>query len=182
MHYDSQTEYIAGVKEGILLEVGFDTVTPNTLHTISSWALDRALLTIGDQLIDNKALQVACYSPGYSLVEKLQTITKKFRQEIETGEERPNLMRQYYDVYCLLGEPAVQDFIGTQEYESHKIERFRGKDNEIPIRENEAFLLSAVAQRERFKDRYIKTKALYYKEQTDFDLLLERIGQYIDRL
>jgi hypothetical protein len=41
LHYESMTETIEGVKEGILLEVGFDTVTPNNPLTISSWAYEK---------------------------------------------------------------------------------------------------------------------------------------------
>jgi|SRR5690606_12161026 len=182
LYYQSQAEYVDGIKEGILLEVGFDTVTPNTPHTISSWAFDKAVPTLGNQLIDNKAYDIACYHPGYTLVEKLQTIATKYRQEQETGIERPNLMRQYYDVYCLLELDEVQEFIGTEAYHLHKQNRFPKKDYEIPISENDAFLLPSVEQRQRFKERYLATKALYYKEQPEFDEILERIAQHIDRL
>lgn len=182
LHYVSQTEYIEGVKEGILLEVGFDTVTPNVLHTISSWAFNKAESTLGNQLIENKAVDIACYHPGYTLVEKLQTIATKYRQEQETGEERQNLMRQYYDVYCLLGLQAIHEFISSDAYHAHKENRFPKKDYEIPIRENEAFLLSVPEKRDRFRERYVKTKPLYYREQPEFDLLLERIAKYIHLL
>jgi len=37
------TRALHGVKDGILLEVGFDDTAPNTPCTISSWALDAAL-------------------------------------------------------------------------------------------------------------------------------------------
>lgn len=182
LYYTTQTEYVDGIKEGILLEVGFDTVTPNTQHTISSWAFDRAVSILGNQLIDNKAYDIACYHPGYTLVEKLQTIATKYRQEQETGIERSNLMRQYYDVYCLLELERVQEFIDTEAYHLHKQIRFPKKDYEILISENNAFLLPSVEQRQRFKERYLRTKALYYKEQPEFDEILERIGAYIDRL
>ncbi|KAB7633670.1 nucleotidyl transferase AbiEii/AbiGii toxin family protein, partial [Verminephrobacter sp. Larva24] len=35
---------LAGVKDGILLELGFDDTTPNRSVTISSWALDAAMV------------------------------------------------------------------------------------------------------------------------------------------
>lgn len=182
LQYDSQTEYVEGVKEGILLEVGFDTVTPNKLHHISSWAYDKAVSMVGGQLIDNKAYDIACYHPGYTLVEKLQTIATKYRQEQETGKERSNLMRQYYDVYCLLALEEVQSFIGTEAYLLHKKNRFPKQDLEIPIRENEAFLLGSINQRQRFKDRYIATEALYYRGQPEFNEILERISEHLNRL
>ena len=79
LYYKNQTEKIAGMKEGILLEVGFDTVTPNEKLTISSWAYDKAANTPGISILDNRAVDIACYHPGYTFVEKLQTIATKYR-------------------------------------------------------------------------------------------------------
>jgi len=92
-------------------------------------------------IIDNRAKAVACYDPGYTLVEKLQTVSTKFRRQQETSEFPANFMRHYYDVYCLLRRPEVQGFIGTDAYKAHKAKRFRAGDNPN-IAENEAFVLS----------------------------------------
>ncbi len=181
LYYNSFTNPVQGLKEGILLEVGFDTVTPNQPLTISSWAYDRAASTAGINITDNRAIDIACYHPGYTFVEKLQTIVTKFRREQETGQEKQNLMRQYYDVYSLLAHPLVQEFIGTDEYKKHKEARFVGKDKAVVIAENPAFHLSGQL-RERFKERYEATRALYYNGQPPFDELLDRILQNIERL
>ena len=182
LHYKTFTSAIEGVKEGILLEAGFDTVTPTQSITISSWAYDKASEAESIEIVDNRAMDVSCYHPGYTFVEKLQTITTKFRQEQEAGTQKPNYMRQYYDVYCLLEHPQVLDFIGTSEYKAHKETRFPNKDIEIPIAENEAFLLSNPSLRASFEKRYKSTGALYYKGQPDFEKILARIKEYIDRL
>ena len=42
LNYDSVTEALDGLREGVLLEVGFDTVAPNTPKDISSWMYDYA--------------------------------------------------------------------------------------------------------------------------------------------
>lgn len=107
LYYNSITEQIEGVKPGILLEAGFDSVTPNRPLTISSWAYERAAKS-GIEIIDNRARGIKCYDPCYTFVEKLQTIATKYRKERETQTkereegkeltEMPNLMRQYYDV------------------------------------------------------------------------------------
>jgi hypothetical protein len=107
---------------------------------------------------------------------------KQFRQEQADGLARPNLMRQYYDVYCLLGNEYVQKFIGTHEYEAHKAERFPAADLAIHMAKNEAFLLSDPDLRSFFRKRYEDTAALYYNGQPDFDELLDRIKSYIERL
>lgn len=181
LHYESIMETIEGVKEGILLEVGFDTVTPNNPLTISSWAYEKAIQQKVD-IIDNRAVDIACYHIGYTFVEKLQTIATKFRQEQEDKIERQNLMRQYYDVYSLLQDNTVKSFIGTKEYQKHKEARFPPKDYEIPIADNEAFLLKNLELRERFIKRYKKTEKLYYKGQPDFDELLVEIGKWVEKL
>jgi hypothetical protein len=94
LQYESVAKSIIGVKEGILLEVGFDTVTPNNPLTISSWAYDKAIQQ-GVGIVDNRAIAISCYHIGYTFVEKLQTIATKFRLEQEDKIERQNLMRQY---------------------------------------------------------------------------------------
>lgn len=182
LKYDSKTEPIEGVKEGILLEAGFDNITPNKSLNISSWAYDKATATAGIDLIDNRANNIICYHLGYTFVEKLQTIATKFRQERADGIERPNYLRQYYDVYCLLDNDIVQEFIGTSEYEAHKKARFPKVDLEIPIAENEAFLISNAELRNSIKERFKKTSKLYYRGQPDFDVMLERIKDNLSKL
>lgn len=181
LHYKNTVNKVAGIKEGILLEAGFDDVTPNSSLTISSWAFDKAQEANVD-IVDNKAYEIICYHPGYTLVEKLQTIATKFRNEQEKGDKGVNFMRQYYDVYCLLDSPEVLKFIGTPEYEAHKKKRFPNADLEIPINKNEAFLLSSKEIRKDFTARYKLTAALYYQGQPDFDELLQRIAIHLNKL
>ncbi|MCF1715393.1 nucleotidyl transferase AbiEii/AbiGii toxin family protein [Flavihumibacter sp. RY-1] len=180
--YPTVTSTVPGMKEGILLEVGFDTVTPNEPVTISSWAFDRAYSTSGIDIIDNRAVDVKCYHPGYTFVEKLQTIVTKFRREQESGKENPNLMRQYYDVFSLLADQRVNAFIGTEAYHAHKAARFLGKDKETVLQTCEALLLSDPDKRKRFIERYEATQALYYKGQPPFEDLLARIHEHLHRL
>jgi len=182
LSYKNVFDKIEGVKEGILLEAGFDTVTPNRKVTISSWAYDKAIQTSGISIIDNRAIDIVCYNQEYTFVEKLQTIATKFRKEQSGGEERPNFMRQYYDVYCLLEDSTVQKFIGTPEYIEHKKKRFPAADLEVSIAKNEAFLLNDPSIKADFIKRYKETAALYYNGQPDFEILLERIKANIDRL
>lgn len=181
--YERNTNSLTGLKDGILLEVGFDRVTPNTKVLISSWAFERAKQQIAVEILDNRAKEIACYNPGYTFVEKLQTIATKFRNEQKEGDvQQPNYMRQYYDIYCLLANKEVLDFIGTEEYQSHKKNRFPKEDYDVPIQDNEAFLLTDKATRDKFKKRYELTNALYYNGQPSFDVLLARIKENIEQL
>ena len=149
---------------------------------ITSWAYEKATAIKGIELIDNRALDILCYDPRYTFVEKLQTIATKFRKEMETGHVQTNYMRQYYDVYSLLNRQETLDFIGSAGYYQHKKRRFPAADFAIPIRENEAFLLNDAEIKERLKKRYEQSKPLYYTGQPPFESILKRIQTYIDKL
>jgi len=179
--YPSVTSPVNGMKDGILLELGFDTVTPNNPLTISSWAFDKANATDNVEIKDNRAIDVLCYSPSYTFVEKLQTIVTKFRKEEEGGVELPNLMRQYYDLYSLLGIEEVIKFIGTQEYLDHKAARLSNADLKVPLHENEGFKFSNTELRSKFIQRYKSTSKLYYNGQPEFETLLTRIHEFLDK-
>ena len=180
LDYPSVIEQLPGVKEGILLEVGFDVTTPNSPRTISSWALDAALKAKVN-VIDNRAVDVACYSPAYTFVEKLQTVSTKFRKQQEATTFPKNFLRHYYDIYRLLGNAEVLAFIGTPDYIAHKQARFPKADNQH-IASNEAFLLSDPKVRSLYDAKYRETAALYYTGQIPFGDILARIHQYIEQL
>lgn len=181
LHYPSTHAIPEGVKAGILLEAGFDQVAPNRPCLISSWAYDRAAAAGLQDLVDNRAIDVACYLPGYTLVEKLQTISTKFRKHAADSSMPQNFLRHYYDVYCLLGDPEVQAFIGSPDYIAHKNTRFPVADN-TNIAENPAFHLSDADTRALFELAYRSTRALYYRGQPEFGELMQRIGDHAGRL
>ncbi len=181
LHYQPTFSVVEGIKEGVLLEVGFDDVTPNACVDISSWALDFALQN-GLKVKDNSARDVLCYHPGYTFVEKLQTIVTKFRKWQETGKMPANFIRHYYDVAYLLKNDTVQEFIGTEKYKEHKKKRFPAADQKSPIAQQQAFLLKDVKMRDQLSKEYLKTATLYYQEQISFDEILSKISQYLDRL
>ena len=69
LHYDTHTAGFEDLKEGILLEAGFDTITPNTPQDISSWIWEYLIsINVESQYINNTAPSVLCYHPGYTLV------------------------------------------------------------------------------------------------------------------
>lgn len=181
LQYSSSAQAVEGVKAGILLEVGFDTVTPNQPVDIDSWALTFAQKK---NLIvkDNTARAVKCYVPGYTFVEKLQTIVKKYNQQQADGRLPKNFIRHYYDIRCLLGNSEVQAFIGTEAYHQHKKDRFRGAIAGIDLSKAEAFLLSDKKTKELYRSEYEGTKNLYYEEQPPFDEILESIKKEMHRL
>ena len=167
------------MKEGILLEVGFDITAPNESLLISSWAYDFAISAKLD-LEDNRARGVPCYFPEYTLVEKLSAISKKYRQEV-AGNDVLNFTRHYYDVYQLLGQQRVQDFIGTKSYYQHKERRFQQSDV-ANIAINPAFTLSDPAIRKRYDDRYKSSADLYFSGQPPLEAIIERIQKNASKL
>jgi len=175
--YPSSNPTLAGIKTGILLELGFDDTAPNRPVTISSWAYDVAAER-KVAVIDNRALNVPCYVLTHTFVEKLQTISTKYRRLAESDVFPSNFLRHYYDVYCLLALPEVLAFIGTPSYAARKEQSFRTGDEPV-IARNPAFLLEAPAERARFEAEYRKTEALYYEGQPEFATILDRIRQHI---
>lgn len=178
--YETKTEELAGVKPGILLEVGFDDTTPNTSVDISSWAMEVARSNKVD-VTDNRAMGILCYNPEFTFVEKLQTISTKFRKFRESGKIPSNFLRHYYDVYCLLEIEAVKSFIGTDKYEDRKKQRFP-KADELRIADNSAFLFENAEELEKFEKEYKGTQALYYAGQPSLAEIADKIKEHIDRL
>jgi hypothetical protein len=178
LQYQSTQPILEGVKDGVLLELGFDDTTPNVPLTISSWASEVANSS-GVKFIDNRAKEVRCYAATHTFVEKLQTISTKYRRLGETKIFPSNFLRHYYDVYCLLSMEAVQAFMRTPAYQERKIQRFRSGD-EIMIARNPAFVLDKPNERELFSQEFKKTKALYYQGQPDFNHILGRIQDSIE--
>ena len=178
--YSPRAATATGLKDGILLELGFDDTAPNRPVTISSWALDFAF-NRGVEVVDNRAADVPCYAPTHTFVEKLQTISTKYRRLAEVQKFPGNFLRHYYDVYCLLDLPEVQAFMQEQAYQDRKVQRFRSGD-ELVIAKNPAFTLNDSGQRDLFAREYKKSSALYYQGQPDFDQLLGRIGKHLNSM
>jgi len=180
LNYRSHVLSVAGVKDGILLELGFDDTTPNRPRDIASWAWEAARER-GLNMTDNRALAVPCYAPTHTFVEKLQTVSTKYRRYAEGHTFPANFLRHYYDIYCLLGQEEVREFMKQPEYSQRKAQRFRTGDEQT-ISKNPAFLLENPEERRRFASEYRKTVALYYRGQTDFDAVLARIHRYIGEM
>jgi hypothetical protein len=180
LFYKTEVDAMAGLKSGVLLEVGFDDVTPNAAKDISSWLYDYAVER-GVEIIDNRAKGVACYDPGYTFVEKLQTVSTKFRLQQEKQTSPIDFMRHYYDLYSLLRRPEVQAFIGTAEYQAHKTRRFRAGDNP-DISQNQAFLLADAETRKAYAKAFADSAVLYYGDKPTFEQVLAEIGIWVDRL
>jgi hypothetical protein len=179
LYYKTAHNHPKDLKEGVLLEVGFDDITPNFPKTVTSWAYAYAENKVS--ILDNRAKNVHCYHPGYTLVEKLQTISTKFRKQQTQGTFSENFMRHYYDVYCLLKNPEIEGFILTEEYKNHKERRFRKGDNPI-ILENEAFFLRENEVRQKYQNEYELSKSLYYKEKPTFQEILQILEKFADKL
>lgn len=171
---------VSGLKPGIVLELGFDQTTPNLPCDITSWAFEKAR-ELNLPIIDNRAKQVSCYYPEYTFVEKLQTISTKYRKQQNENTMPVNFLRHYYDIYKLLENDRVLNFIGTAEYLAHKNSRFRTQD-EKDIRKNLAFMIPDAAVRKLYSDEFKNKSKIYYGKQLEFGEILQRIANYIDSL
>ncbi|KAA2244447.1 nucleotidyl transferase AbiEii/AbiGii toxin family protein [Chitinophaga agrisoli] len=183
LKYESPFESIGDLKDGVLLEAGFAQVTPNSPIDISSWMYDKAT-SVKLNIADSRAMRIACYHPGYTFVEKLQTVVTKYRNETQGDRKGPivNFMRQYYDIFKLLQTDLIQAFIKTDEYQHHKDVWFSKADKEIPLFENPALLLPDEKLMKDFRKRYQGTAKLYYNGQPDFDEMVKYIRTFVDKL
>ena len=176
LYYKSHFSSPLDIKEGILLELGFDKVTPNTNKNISSWIFDRSELK---SIKDNTAKGIVCYNPEYTFIEKLDAVVRKYKKYQDTNNFSENFLRHYYDLYCLLGEVKIQNFIGTKLYESYKKERMRKLSQ--TIKNHSAFSLKNLKERALFEKEYKKQKNLYYKGQIPFKIILKKLSKYSEK-
>lgn len=182
LHYPKLFGSVEGLKDGILLEIGFDQTTPNETKQISSWVLDKAATTeIMKDIRDNRISDVKCYVPEYTFVEKLQTISTKFRQQQDKQDKPVNFLRHYYDISQLLKLERVKNFIGSNAYKEHKQKRFREND-EQDLTKNEAFILSDPVVRKKYNDDFLKSKDLYFKGQPSFEGFLDDFKPWLPKL
>jgi Nucleotidyl transferase AbiEii toxin, Type IV TA system len=179
LSYETHFGSIAGLKDGILLEVGFDQTAPNHSVTISSWIIQFAEAK-KLQYADNRAPDIACYNPEYTFVEKVQAVVRKYGQFKGTGKLPTNFLRHYYDIHQLLDVEAVQKFIGTPEYLAHKKKRFKSLDQDVA--KSGAFTIDNENIRKQFETEYSQTAPLYYRGQIPFDTILARIQKDLVRL
>lgn len=114
-------------------------------------------------------------------MEKLQTISTKYRKQQKENSMPINFLRHYYDVYKLLENERVLSFIGSEDYSKHKNNRFRSQD-EKDIHQNPAFILSDESVKKLYINEFRKKPKIYYGKQPEFDAILKRISEYADRL
>lgn len=178
--YKTHFHSIKTIKNGVLLEAGFDQIVPNEPRVISSWVYEKAKF-FDIEILDNRAQDVDCYYPEYTFVEKLQAISRKFRNQQKDGALPVNFLRHYYDVYKLLDHQRILDFIGTQEYLDHKNKRFKSQD-EKDLTQNLAFTLSDIDTFALYSKEYEDKSNLYFGTQPTFREVLDRIQLYLGKL
>ena len=175
--YPSFFNALPSLKEGLVLELGFDQTTPNIARNISSWAFEK-MNTMGVPIINNQAGQVLCYCPEYTFVEKLQAISTKYRLQQKNQKMPVNFLRHYYDVYKLLHHERVLSFIGTHDYLEHKIKRFRTGDA-LDLAKNPAFNLPDLSIRALYSREFKKKSAIYFGVQPSFEEILNYISSFL---
>lgn len=179
--YQSHFPSLEALKEGVLLEVGFDKTTPYEFRNISSWAYDKAILSCV-KIVDNQATKVKCYLPEYTFIEKLQTISTKYRVNKQKYIDSPiNFIRHYYDVYQLLNTERIKQFLQTETYQAYKLEKF-GSLDEPDLTKNPAFQLSMPGEIDKFSKLYQKKAEIYFGSIPPFEEIIQTIKKCAGRL
>ena len=184
LKYESHFPTASGLKEEVLLEVGFDKTAPNEPRDFSSWALDRAR-EVKREVIDNRTLGVKCFNPEYTFVDKLQIICRRFRQHRDRNDlqkDKPrHFLRHYYDLYMLLGVPRVNAFIGTAEYAAYKKEKLKTTDTK-EFDSREAFMLKDAKTYELFENEFEVMSFMLTPLRPKFGEVIGRIQEFSPKL
>ena len=90
---------------------------------------------------------------------------------------RPNFIRHYYDVYQLLNTERVKQFVGTEPYQSYKLEKF-GTLVELDLTKNPAFQLTEPGEIDKFNTLYQKKAEIYFGITPSFEKIIEHIKNY----
>lgn len=173
--YQSVFDRINDIKTGVLLEAGFAKTTPNVKKIISSWAYDFAIQNSDkEKWTDNRAVDIKCFEPGYTLIEKIEAVCRKHSQYLNTGKIEANFLRHYYDIYCLIADADVKRFIGSNDYIEYKND-FVGRKYNTDISTNEALMLNDNKTFSDFEKAYLEKKALYYGGFISFQKIIQAI-------
>lgn len=179
--YRSHFPSLLALKDGVLLEVGFDKTTSYDHKTISSWAYEKAVKS-GVKIVNNQANNVKCYLPEYTFIEKLQTISTKYRVNRQKNIESPiNFIRHYYDIYQLLNTEQINVFLKTEAYQAYKQEKF-GTLNEPDLTKNPAFQLSEPGELDKFSSLYQKKAEIYFGTIPSFKEIITCIKNQASQL
>lgn len=182
LKYKTHFEPLPGLKTEVLLEVGFARTAPNEARDFSSWVLDQALAA-GLDVSDNRARGVSCFNPEYTFVDKLQTVSRRYRQHKSRGEERDRpreFLRHYYDLYMLLGMDRVTAFIGTPDYDKYKAEKLKGLDAEA-FASKKPFTLDEDGTIALFEKEFTSMNTLLLSRGPSFKEVAERLREYASK-
>ncbi len=105
----------------------------------------------------------------------MQTITRKVRQQQLSGEFATNFLRHFYDIHQLFKQDRVKSFIGTEQYNKHKGERFRGEDNP-KLKLNLAFNFDSDRSLfNEYKQMFDRVRALFISTPPSFEEIYNSI-------
>ncbi len=181
LYYKSLFDPIEGLKDGILLEVGFAKITPNEPLDISSWLVEKTIaFKKFNEFKDNRAINVRCYNPEYTFIEKLSAISTKYKKYVLEEEKPANFLRHYYDIHQLLHEKRVIDFIGSEKYHKHKNTFF--KEGERDLTKNDAFIITDLMTKSELEEVFKNTESLYYSSRPSLKEILKNILIFLSKL
>lgn len=176
LEYSSHFSQVEGLRTGVLLEVGFDTTAPNEPKNFTSWAYERAMKASLD-VTDNQALGIKCFNPEYTFVEKIQTISRRYRLFKERNDAPRKFLRHYYDLYKLLELDRVTGFIGSAEYNAYKDRKLKTKDLDM-FKSLDPFKLDDPEIYQLFEKEFQGVKPLFWGPGPEFKDVIQTIRSH----
>ena len=181
-NYDRRTASSTGLLlPYIKLEMGFrGGDSPQTTASIQSY-LGKEITKVGgiNGYADVQSFSVPVLDPKRTFVEKLFAI-----HSAHANGQLEKYVRHYYDVHKLLGEKAIQEFVGTSEYDELKrhvasvSEQFfkTVAPEDLDLKRSPAFLKTPELVAEI--DRSLTAQAgLYFSAIPSADEILSRLSQ-----
>lgn len=132
LHYKKATEGLKDLREGVLLELGFDDVMPNIPKDISSWAHDYAAGKV--DIIDNRAKAVACYDPRYTFVENFRPSQLSSADNRKAGTPPSNSCGTITTSFVCCNDPRSRHSSAPRTTKRTRRSAFRGRTTRTSVK------------------------------------------------
>jgi hypothetical protein len=190
--YESQVAALEGLTATVMLEMGIrGGPYPSTFRPIRSM-LSSALSQTEVEDPTLAGFKMATLDPSRTFVEKLFAINSAcvlFSEGGTTAIQRRG--RHFYDLYFLLEDTSVNDFIGGDGYRTLVTEvdafgrEWFERDHRSPPEltfENSPAINPDEELRDALQEDYSRSAFLFYGDQPSFGTILERLQSVRDRL
>jgi hypothetical protein len=170
-------------KQAILVEVGFRGGTNPTEPLTVNSMIGQSLATHGESTDEYKPVKIRVLHPKRTLIEKLFALAAA-----ANAGNLPQKNRHYYDVFCLLNNKELDNFIGSPEFFEivddvckQSLQNFGHIEDVSTLLSSSAFSLDDAEYR-TVSRAYTADTPLYFKIQPPFKSVYSSVHKCIEKL